>query len=55
LLSLPERTRTIFVLSRLEGCGYREIGSRLGISVSAVEKQMARATHHLTQQLKDRL
>jgi RNA polymerase sigma-70 factor (ECF subfamily) len=55
LLSLPERTRTIFVLSRLEGCGYREIGSRLGISVSAVEKQMARATHHLTQHLKDRL
>jgi RNA polymerase sigma-70 factor (ECF subfamily) len=55
LLSLPERTRTIFVLHRLEGCGYREIGQRLGISVSAVEKHMARAVRHLTQHLKDRL
>lgn len=54
LLSLPERTRTIFVLHRLEGCGYKEIGVRLGISVSAVEKHMARAVRHLTQHLKDR-
>ncbi|HEX8469309.1 MAG TPA: sigma-70 family RNA polymerase sigma factor [Allosphingosinicella sp.] len=55
LLSLPERTRTIFVLHRLEGLGYREIGGRLGISVSAVEKHMARAVRHLAQHLKDRL
>lgn len=47
LLSLPERTRVIFVLHRLEGMGYREIGGRLGISTSAIEKHMARAVRHL--------
>lgn len=48
LLSLPERTRTVFVLHRLEGRRYREIGEQLGISVSAVEKHMARAVRHLS-------
>jgi RNA polymerase sigma-70 factor (ECF subfamily) len=47
LLSLPERTRTIFVLHRLEGYKHREIAAQLGISVSAVEKQMIRAVQHL--------
>jgi RNA polymerase sigma-70 factor (ECF subfamily) len=47
LLSLPERTRTVFVLHRLEGRRYREIAEQFGISVSAVEKHMARAVQHL--------
>ncbi len=47
LLSLPERTRTIFVLHRLEGRKSREVAAQLGISVSAVEKHMVRATQHL--------
>jgi len=47
LLSLPERTRTVFVLNRLEGRKYREIADQLGISVSAVEKHIARAIRHL--------
>jgi RNA polymerase sigma factor (sigma-70 family) len=47
LLELPERTRTAFVLSRLEGLHYREIGARLGISPSAVEKHVAKALAHL--------
>jgi RNA polymerase sigma-70 factor (ECF subfamily) len=47
LLSLSERTRTIFVLHRLEGYKHREIAAQLGISVSAVEKQMIRAVQHL--------
>jgi RNA polymerase sigma-70 factor (ECF subfamily) len=47
LLSLPERTRTIFILHRLEGYKHREIAAQLGISVSAVEKQMIRAVQHL--------
>jgi RNA polymerase sigma factor (sigma-70 family) len=54
LLSLPVRTRTIFVLHRLEGCKYRDIGARLGITVSAVEKHMARAIQHLSETLGDR-
>jgi RNA polymerase sigma factor (sigma-70 family) len=44
---LPERTRTIFVLRRLEGMRYIEIAKRLGLSVSAVEKHMVRAIAHL--------
>ncbi|TRW17214.1 RNA polymerase sigma factor [Glacieibacterium frigidum] len=47
LQSLPERTRTIFVLRRLEGHAYRDIASQFGISVSAVEKHMVRAVQHL--------
>lgn len=44
---LPERTRVIFVLRRLEGQAYREIADHFGISVSAVEKHMVRAVQHL--------
>jgi RNA polymerase sigma factor (sigma-70 family) len=44
---LPERTKTVFVLRRLEGLRHKEIGVRLGISVSAVEKHMERAIQHL--------
>jgi RNA polymerase sigma-70 factor (ECF subfamily) len=51
LLSLPERTRTIFVLHRLEGYKHREIAEQLGISVSAVEKQIIRAVQHLAKSL----
>jgi len=47
LLVLPARTRAVFVLHRLEGRKYREIAVQLGISVSAVEKHMARAVLHL--------
>jgi RNA polymerase sigma factor (sigma-70 family) len=53
LLELPERTRVIFVLRRLEGMRYRDIAVRLGISVSAVEKHMERAMAHLVQRLGD--
>lgn len=47
LLCLPPRTRVIFVLYRLEGMKAREVASRLGISVSAVEKHMLKAVQHL--------
>jgi RNA polymerase sigma factor (sigma-70 family) len=47
LLSLPERTRTIFVLRRLEGVRCRDVARQLGISESAVEKHMIRAVRHL--------
>jgi RNA polymerase sigma factor (sigma-70 family) len=48
LLSLPERTRTIFILRRLDGVPAREVAGQLGISVSAVEKHMVRAVRHLS-------
>lgn len=47
LLELPERTRVIFVLRRLEGMRFQDIAARLGISVSAVEKHMQRAMAHM--------
>lgn len=47
LMTLPERTRTIFVLRRIEGMRYRDIADRLGLSGSAVEKHMVRASLHL--------
>lgn len=48
LLGLPERTRTVFILRRLDGRKYRDIAAHLGISVSAVEKHMIRAVHALS-------
>lgn len=43
--SLPERTRTIFRRFRLENAQQRQIAAEQGISVSAVEKHLARAYH----------
>jgi len=40
---LPERTRTIFRRFRIDGEPQRAIANQLGISVSAVEKHLARA------------
>ena len=54
LMTLPERTRIIFVLRRVEGLRYRDIAARLGISVSAVEKHMTRAVEHLLSGAGDR-
>lgn len=47
LQALPERTRAIFAMRRLEGQPYRDIATEFGISVSAVEKHMMRATDRL--------
>ncbi len=55
LLALPERTRTVFILRRLEGYRYREIADHLGISVSAVEKHLVRALRHLSTEMENRL
>lgn len=51
LLSLPERTRTVFLLCRLEGCKQREIAEQLGVSLSTVEKDMVKAIRHLSAQV----
>lgn len=51
LLELPERVRAVFVLRRLEGLRYQDIAQRLDISLSLVEKQMARAVAYLTQRM----
>jgi RNA polymerase sigma-70 factor (ECF subfamily) len=55
LLQLPERTRTVFILRRLEGQRFQDIAAHLGISVSAVEKHMVRAIHQLSLEMEKRL
>lgn len=37
------RTRDVFFMQRIDGLSYQQIAQRLGISVSAVEKHVARA------------
>jgi RNA polymerase sigma factor (sigma-70 family) len=54
LLQLPERTRTVFILRRLEGQRFQDIAAHLGISVSAVEKHMVRAIHRLSLEMEKR-
>lgn len=50
---LPERTREVFVLHRLEQLTYPQIAEGLGIAVSTVEKHMIRALAYLTRQGRD--
>lgn len=50
---LPERCRTIFVMSRTDRLTYREIAEVLDISVKTVETQMGRALQVLRKQLND--
>lgn len=45
---LNERTRDLFLAHRVDGLTYREIGEQHGLSTSAVEKHVARATLQLT-------
>lgn len=45
---LPERTRRILLSRRLDGKSFKDIAAAEGMSVAAVEKQVARATLELT-------
>lgn len=47
LRELPERTRHIFILFRLENMKQRQIADTLGISVRTVEQHVMRASVHL--------
>jgi len=43
LASIPENSRVVFLMSRMEGLSYTEIAERLGLSVKAIEKRMHEA------------
>jgi len=55
VLSLPEKRREVFELSRHEGLKNKQIAERLNISVKTVENQMTKALEQLRNFLKDYL
>lgn len=52
MLELPERTRQVFVLNRIDGMTYAEVAERLDISDSSVQKHLSRALHHAILRMK---
>lgn len=52
LVKMPEKQRTVFLLSRIENLKYKEIADTTGISIKAVEKRMKGALQHLRKHLK---
>ncbi len=55
LEKLPERTRQIFLMSRMQNMPQKEIAQRLGITVKGVEFHIAKALKELRVELKDYL
>lgn len=47
LAELPDRTKQVFLLHRVDELTYREIGERLGISIPTVQYHVARALSHI--------
>lgn len=47
LREIPERTREIFILYRIENVARADIARAYGLSISTVEKEIARATAYL--------
>ncbi len=53
LNELSPRTREVLLMHRVEELKYREIAQRLGVTVSAVEKHVAKAALFLAERMKD--
>lgn len=51
LKSLTARERQVFLMSRIEGYSYQKIASLLDVSLSSVEKDMAKVLRHCYQLL----
>jgi RNA polymerase sigma-70 factor (family 1) len=47
LASIPEKSRVVFLMNRIEKLTYNEIAESLGLSVKAVEKRMKAALEHI--------
>lgn len=43
LSEIPEKSREVFLMNRIEGLTYSDIADRLGLSVKAIEKRMSEA------------
>lgn len=55
LKSMPEKQRTVFLMSRIDELKYKEIADQLGLSIKAIEKRMSQALDHLKIHLKDKI
>lgn len=55
IAELPEGCRAVLLLRKIERLSHREIAARLGIAVSTVEKQHARALRLLRETLEGRM
>ena len=55
LESLPEKTRTIFIMSRYENKTHKEIAEHLGLSTKSIEFHISKALGVLRKRLKDYL
>ena len=53
LNALPERTRQVFLLRRLDNMSYKDMSDRFGISVSALEKHMTRAIARIAEKFQE--
>lgn len=49
--ALPPRTREVFLLHRMEGLGYKEIATQLGISIRTVEWHVGEALVRIGKEL----
>jgi RNA polymerase sigma-70 factor (family 1) len=45
--AMPEKSRVVFLLNRIDGMTYAEIADSIGISVKAVEKRMQKALQEI--------
>lgn len=52
LADLPDRTRHVFLLYRIDGLRHQDIANALGVSVSTVEKDVRQAMAHLTRRVR---
>ena len=50
---LPQRTRNIFLLNRLDGLTYTQLAARYAVNVKVIEREMSKALGHLRQRLPD--
>ncbi|MCG6988825.1 MAG: sigma-70 family RNA polymerase sigma factor [Gemmatimonadetes bacterium] len=48
---LPPRCSLMCALTWVEGLSHQEVADRLGVSVGAVEKQLARGRYHLREKI----
>ena len=51
LAQIPEASRTVFLMNRIEKLKYAEIAERLGVSVKAIEKRMSKALSIIRKEL----